>query len=153
MQVELDSNMTEDDRRHSNFQKDGQFECFSMRVRFQKTSCLLVAFDQQEYWNDLRADTGTLFFPDKIQTKHSRKEESLFFVVVKTIPPIQQNSLINGYDENKGYDESYENKCATNYSIITNNNWNDTHNKLLTMHNKYTNDDVDFDDCVVHIMR
>ena len=35
MQVELDSNMTEDDRRHSNFQKDGQFECFSMRVRFQ----------------------------------------------------------------------------------------------------------------------
>ena len=27
-----------------------------------------------------------------------------------------------------------------------NNNWNDTHNKQLTMHNKYTNDDVDFDD-------
>ena len=33
--------------------------------------------------------------------------------------------------------KSYENKCATNYSIITNNNWNDTHNKQLTMHNKY----------------
>ena len=31
------SNMTEDDWWHSNFQKDGQFECFSMRVRFQKT--------------------------------------------------------------------------------------------------------------------
>ena len=44
----------------------------------------------------------------------------------------------NGYHENKGYDESYENKCATNYSIITNNNWNNTHNKQLTMHNKYT---------------
>ena len=72
---------------------------------------------------------------------------------VNTIPPIQQNPMQNGYDENKGYDESYENKCATNYSIITNNNWNDTHNKQLTMHNKYTNDDVDFDDCVVHIMR
>ena len=32
---------------------------------------------------------------------------------------------------------------AMNYSI-TNNNWNDAHNnKQLTIHNKYTNDDVD----------
>ena len=30
-------------------------------------------------------------------------------VVVNTIPPIQQNPMQNGYDE------SYENKCATNY--------------------------------------
>ena len=37
---------------------------------------------------------------------------------VKSIPPIQQNSLKNGYDENKAYGNSYENKCATNYSII-----------------------------------
>ena len=77
----------------------------------------------------------------------------LAFLSVNTIPPIQQNSMKNGYDENNGYDESYETKCATNYSIITNNNWNNTHNKQLTMHNKYTNDDVDTDDCVVHIMR
>ena len=39
---------------------------------------------QQGYWSDLRADTGTLFFPDKTQTKRSHtqlhKEESLFFV-------------------------------------------------------------------------
>ena len=74
-------------------------------------------------------------------------------VPVSTFPPVQQYPLKNGYDENKGYEESYENKYATNCSIITNNNWNDTHNKQLTMHNKYTNDDVDFDDCVVHIMR
>ena len=46
--------------------------------------------------------------------------------------------------------KSDENKCATNYSIITNNNWNDTHNMQLNKHN--TNDDVDSDDCVVHIM-
>ena len=58
----------------------------------------------------------------------------------------------NGYDVNKGYGNSYENKCATTYSI-TNNNWNNTRNKQLTMHNKYTNDDVHTDDCVVHIMR
>ena len=36
------------------------------------------------YWSDLRADTGTLFFPDKIQTKQSQtqshKEEIFFFV-------------------------------------------------------------------------
>ena len=72
---------------------------------------------------------------------------------VNTIPPIQQNSMKNGYDENKVYGESYENKCATNYSIITNNNWNNTHKKQLTMHNKYTNDDVDFDALSVHMER
>ena len=38
---------------------------------------------------------------------------------MNTIFPIHQNPIQNGYDENKGYDESYENKCATNYSIIT----------------------------------
>ena len=27
---------------------------------------------------------------------------------------------------------SYENKCAMNYSIITNKNWNDAYNKQLT---------------------
>ena len=44
----------------------------------------LVCLDQQEYWSDFRADTGTLFFLDKIQTQHSQtqlhKGESLFFV-------------------------------------------------------------------------
>ena len=35
--------------------------------------------------------------------------------------------------------KSDENKCATNYSIITSNNWNDTHNMQFTKHN--TNDD------------
>ena len=38
-------------------------------------------------------------------------------------------------------------------NIITNNNWIDTHNMQLTMHNKYTNDDVHTKDCVVHIVR
>ena len=71
---------------------------------------------------------------------------------VKNIPPNTENSMQYGHDENNGHCESHENKCATNYSIITNNNRNDTHNKHLTMHNKCTNDDVDFDDCVVHIM-
>ena len=37
--------------------------------------------------------------------------------------------------------KSYENKCAMNYSIITNNNWNDAYHKQLTKHD--TNDDVD----------
>ena len=36
----------------------------------------------------------------------------------------------------------YENKCVTNYSIITNNKWNDVNNNMqLTKHD--TNDDVD----------
>ena len=29
---------------------------------------------QQGYWSDLRADTGTLFFPDKTQTKRSHTQ-------------------------------------------------------------------------------
>ena len=62
----------------------------------------------------------------------------------------------HGYDENNNYNKSDETKCEISYSIITNNNWNDmnTHiNMQLTMHNKYTNDDVDFDNCVVHTVR
>ena len=47
---------------------------------------------QQGYWSDLRADTGTLFFPDKTQTKHSEtqlhKEESLFFVEGMLVAPL-----------------------------------------------------------------
>ena len=56
-----------------------------MRAVFKKKPILyLGCLAQQEYWSDLRADTGALFFPAKIQTKHSQaqlhKEESLFFV-------------------------------------------------------------------------
>ena len=56
----------------------------------------------------------------------------------------------NGHDENNNYNTSDETKCETNYSIITNNKWNvNTHNNVqLTKHD--TNDDVDFDNCVVH---
>ena len=36
---------------------------------------------------------------------------------------------------------SYENKCGTNYSIITNNKRNNANNMQLTKHD--TNDDVD----------
>ena len=50
----------------------------------QKPILSLGCLAQWVYWSDLRADTGTLFFPDKIQTKHSQtqlhKKESLFFV-------------------------------------------------------------------------
>ena len=47
----------------------------------QKTILFLGCLALQGYWSDLRADTGTLFFLDKIQTKHSQtllhKEEML----------------------------------------------------------------------------
>ena len=47
---------------------------------------------QQEYWSDLRADTGTVFFPNKTQTKRSHtqlhKEESLFFVKGTMVAPL-----------------------------------------------------------------
>ena len=73
---------------------------------------------------------------------------------VNSIHPNTENSLQYGYDENDNNNMSNETKHETNYSM--NNKWNDvnTHNYMqLTMHNKYTNDDVAFDACVVHIMR
>ena len=58
----------------------------------QKPILSLSCLAQQEYWSDLRADTGTLFFPDKIQAKHSQtqlhKEESLFFVKGMMVAPL-----------------------------------------------------------------
>ena len=48
----------------------------------QKPILSLGRLAQQGYWSDLRADTGTLFFPDKTWTNSSHKqlhkEESLF---------------------------------------------------------------------------
>ena len=72
---------------------------------------------------------------------------------VNSFSPIQQNSMKNGYEENHNYNKSDETKCEINYSIITNNKWNvNTHNNMqLTKHD--TNDDVDFDNCVVHTVR
>ena len=47
---------------------------------------------QQGCWSDLRAETVTPFFPDKIQTHHSQtqlhKEESLFFVEGMLMAPL-----------------------------------------------------------------
>ena len=58
----------------------------------QKPILSLGRLAQQVYWSDLRADSGTLFFPDKTQTKHSHtqlhKEESLFFVKGTMVAPL-----------------------------------------------------------------
>ena len=58
----------------------------------QKPILSLGCLAQQVYWSDLRADTGTLFFPDKVQTKHSQtqlhKEESLFFAKGMLVAPL-----------------------------------------------------------------
>ena len=54
--------------------------------------------------------------------------------------------------ENNGYGISALRTNAMNYSITIKKNWKDAHNnKQLTMHNMYTNDDVDFDDCVAYM--
>ena len=73
---------------------------------------------------------------------------------VKSIPPNTENSMQYGYDENDNNNMSNETERETNYSI--NNKWNDVNNHnymQLTKHNKYTNDDVYTDACVVHIKR
>ena len=58
----------------------------------QKPILSLARLAQKGYWSDLRADTGTLFFPDMTQTKRSdtqlHKEESLFFVKGTMVAPL-----------------------------------------------------------------
>ena len=58
----------------------------------QKPILSLGCLAQQEYWGDLRADTGTLFFSDNIHMKHSQtqlyKEESLFLVKRTLFAPL-----------------------------------------------------------------
>ena len=57
----------------------------------QKPILSLGRLAQQEYWSDLRADTGTLFYLDRTPTKRSHtqlhKEESLFFVRGTMVAP------------------------------------------------------------------
>ena len=79
-QVELGSNMTEVTFKLS----EGRMirVLFHECERFKNHPPSIEGLAQQE-WSDLRADTGTLFLPDKIQMKHSQtqlhEEESLFF--------------------------------------------------------------------------
>ena len=72
-------------------------ERLTIRVLFhacavQKPILSLGCLAQQGYWSDLRADTGALFFPDKIQTKQNQtqlhKEESWFFVKAMLFAPL-----------------------------------------------------------------
>ena len=71
---------------------------------------------------------------------------------VKSIPPNTENSMQYGYDENDNNNMSNETKRETNYSTTK---WNDvnTHNYMqLTKYNKYTNDDIYTNACVVHMI-
>ena len=67
---------------------------------------------------------------------------------VKSICPIQENSIKKGYDENDNNNMSNETKRETNYSINNNN----TRYMQLTKCNKYTNDDICTNACVVHMI-
>ena len=65
----------------------------------QKPILCLGCLAQQAYWSDLRADTCTVFFPDKVQTNHSQtqlhKEESLFFVKRMMFAPLSTADVSN----------------------------------------------------------
>ena len=58
----------------------------------QKPILSLGCLAQHGYWSDAQADTGTLFFPDRIWTRLSQtqlhKEESLVFVKVMLMAPL-----------------------------------------------------------------
>ena len=67
---------------------------------FQKPIFSLGSLAQKGYWSYLRADTGTLFFLDKVQTQHSQtrlhEEESLFFVKGMVMEPLVTAGVRDG---------------------------------------------------------
>ena len=75
------------------------------------------------------------------ETELELSVESRSFVNCKHYTSKYRKWLRKFYMKTMATGKSYENKCATNYSIITNNNWNNAYNKQLTRHD--TNDDVD----------
>ena len=82
----------------------------------------------------------------------AQKEHFVAREAVKSLPPNTENSMQYGYDENDNNNMSNETKRETNYSTTK---WNDvnTHNYMqLTKYNKYTNDNVYTDACVVHMI-
>ena len=58
----------------------------------QKPILSLGCLAKQGYWSDLRADTGTLYFPDNSQVP-SQNEGSSFFVRGKLISPLQATGV------------------------------------------------------------
>ena len=67
--------------------------------------------------------------------------------MILSIPPNTENSMQYGYDENDN-NMSNETKRETNHSINNNN----TRYMQLTKYNKYTNDDIYTNACVVHMI-
>ena len=70
---------------------------------------------------------------------------------VNTIPPNTEKGLRKLHMKTMAAVKSYVHEVNENYSITIKKSCNDAHiNKPLTIHNKYTNDDVDLDDCVAY---
>ena len=83
---------------------------------------------------------------------HENVREPVVNHTIKSIPPNTENSLQYGYDEHDNNNMSNETKRGTNYSTTK---WNDvnTHNYTqLTKYNKYTNDDIYTNACVVRMI-
>ena len=92
----------------------------------EKTALQAQLSDMLERWN---RDVAEVEVRPEVEPDH-----------VITIPLVQQIQREMATMKTMATVESCENKSATNYSIISNNNWNNTYNKQLTKHD--TNDDV-----------
>ena len=113
--------------------------------------CTNLGLKQRQVKRSSRLEIGSGL--TKKRKKHATSQWHSQECSVKSIHPNTENSMQYGYDENDNNNMSDETKCETNYSTIK---WNDvnTHNYMqLTKYNKYTNDDVHTDACVVHMIR
>ena len=84
-QVEQDCNMTGDDGVTYKLPDKRTIGVLFHACVVQKPILSLGCLAQQVYWSDFRADTSTMFIPEKMHAKHRQtqlhKEESLFFVI------------------------------------------------------------------------
>ena len=67
----------------------------------QKPILSLGRLAQQEYWSDLRADTGTLFFPDKTQTKRTVAQGREFVLCQTMVAPLTTAGVMKSLKKNR----------------------------------------------------
>ena len=65
------------------------------------------------YWSDLRADTGTLFFPDRIQTQHSQTQLMSLLVTAGVSDVAQELQMPIGPQALEDVEEPMPSRLAT----------------------------------------
>ena len=123
------------DLHFDNFPAPATFACWKIRFKTGVCTCSQFPTEAMQWIKEVEMVDSV---DDLKSSSSTRGIQMLNFevldarIAVKSISPVQENSMQYGYDENDNNNMSDETKCETNYSI--NNKWNNTRNKHLTKH-------------------